>query len=156
TELELTRSLTAAVLVRQISVLAAVTLLFAVVFFYATPRLSDGAWLVGNSGGRSSGFRPEARLPEGGRIHLSSNVVMRVALSRMLDRRAVTLVGEPYFHGEILTDYAPDERGSRWLPWRTTTLPEFGRRSRSSLAPMAPQTTTNLIRQDIVLEPTTS
>ena len=81
---------------------------------------------------------------------------MRMALSRMTDRRPFMLIGEPYFHGEILTDYQPDKRGSRWLPWRPLIAPEGGRRYRSGMLPMAPQTTTNLVRQDIVMEATTS
>jgi transglutaminase-like putative cysteine protease len=153
-EVELARGLTALTLVRQIGLLAAVTLLFSVVFFYATPRLSDGAWQVGNPGGGVAGFRPEARIAEGGRVHLTSQVVMRVALSRMSDRRPIVLVGEPYFHGEVLTEYRPDEQGSRWLPWRPSG-PYEGRR-RSAFATMAPQTTHNLVRQDIILEASTS
>src|SRR4029078_9895231 len=109
-------------LARQTALLAAVTLLFAIVFFYAMPRLSEGAWTTGSSSSGVAGFRPEARLVERGRIHLNSQVVMRVALSRMSDRRPVSLVGDPYFHGEILTDYRPDERGSRWVRWEPPVL----------------------------------
>jgi protein-glutamine gamma-glutamyltransferase len=155
-EAQLARSLTLPILVRQTALLTAVTLLFAIVFFYATPRLGDRSWLGGRSAGGLSGFRPEALIAERGRIHLSSHVVMRVALSRMTDRRPITLIGEPYFHGEILTDYRPDERGSRWVRWRPPLAPGSSRGQRWGLAPMAAQTNTALVRQDIALEASTS
>jgi protein-glutamine gamma-glutamyltransferase len=147
-ESDVARSLTRGVLVRQTALLTGATLLVAVVFFYATPRLSDSSWLGAAGAGGRAGFRPEARVAERGRIHLSSHVVMRVALSRMLERRPVRLFGEPYFHGEVLTEYRADERGSRWLPWQAPS----SRAQRYALASMAPQTNRTLVRQDIVLE----
>jgi hypothetical protein len=152
-EIELRRSLTPAILTRQTALLSAVTLLFAVVFFYATPRLNDPAWQGHSSAAGVSGFRPEVRIAERGRIHLSSHAVMRATLSRMSDRKPLMLVGEPYFHGEILTEYRTDERGSSWRPVSATSL---GRGQRWGPPPMAAQTTTNLVRQDIVQEASNS
>ena len=151
--------MTPRILIRQTALLAGVTILFAVVFFYATPRLGEASWLGGRSGKAGvSGFKPEIRLDQGGRIHLSSQVVMRVALSKTPpDRRSVELVGDPYFHGALLTEYMPDERGSRWLPWRPLTpIGEGPREPRGGLLRAGPQTTTSLVRQDIVLEPSGS
>jgi protein-glutamine gamma-glutamyltransferase len=149
----LTRALPVRVIASQVTLLSFVTLLFAGAFFYATPRLSDNSWLGGKArGAGSSGFRPEVRLEERGRIHLSSQVVMRVALSRMLDRRPISLVGEPYFQGEILNEYRHDENGGRWLPRRPSLLLGMGSGGRRGMWQTFPQTTISLVRQDIILE----
>jgi hypothetical protein len=155
TETDVRRGLTASIIARQTALLAVVTVLFAAVFFYATPRLSEASWLAGRSQAAGiSGFRAELQLEERGRIHLSNQVVMRVSLTRMKDRKAVELIGEPYFHGAALTDYTYDELGGRWLPWRHPDSPRTGQRLGSPQ--IAPQTNTNLVRQDIVLEGTAS
>jgi transglutaminase-like putative cysteine protease len=150
---EIRRQLPAKIVIRQTVLLAVVTLQLALVFFYVTPRLGDSSWQASPGGGAATGFRPEARLPEGGRIHMTNQVVMRVALSRMADRRPVMLVSDPYFHGEILTDYRVDESGSRWARWNSLgSSGGTGRRSRSSYSSLPPQTTTNMVRQDVILE----
>src|SRR5438034_104522 len=84
---------------RQPAVLAAVTFLFAVVFFYSTPRLGEASWLGGQARRSGlAGFRPEVRLDQRGRLHLSSQVVMRVALTKIFPhRRSIELISEPYF-----------------------------------------------------------
>jgi protein-glutamine gamma-glutamyltransferase len=153
TEKLLKRALPVRVIASQVTLLSFVTLLFAAAFFYATPRLSDNSWLGGKArGAGSSGFRPEVRLEERGRIHLSSQVVMRVALSRMLDRRPISLIGEPYFQGEVLTEYLYDENGGRWLPRRPIMFLEGRSGGRRGSWQPYPQTTFNLVRQDIILE----
>jgi hypothetical protein len=151
TESELRRGLPAGIIVRQTALLAVVTVLFAAVFFYATPRLSEASWLAGRSQAAGiSGFRAEVQLEERGRVHLSNQVVMRVSLTRMNDRKPVELVAEPYFHGAILTEYTYDELGGRWFPWRHPDALRSSQRSGSS--PVVSQTFANLVRQDIVLE----
>jgi protein-glutamine gamma-glutamyltransferase len=152
-------SLTPALLIRQTAVLAAVTLLFAVVFFYSTPRLSEAAWLGGLSGRNGiAGFRPEVRLDQRGRLHLSSQVVMRVALTKIFpERRSIELISEPYFHGALLTEYKPDEAGGRWLPWRPSVAsPDRPRERLGSMMRAPPQTTISLVREDIVMEASTA
>jgi transglutaminase-like putative cysteine protease len=151
-DVERTRSFSAAFVARQTALLAAGTLLFSIVFFYVTPRMSDSAWLSSRPGGGRSGFKPEVRLEENGRIHLSSRLVMRVTLSRMSDGKPLTLVGDPYFHGEVLPEYKHDEQGGRWLPWRPNAP---GLRGRLGLPRVPPQTNATLVRQDIVLEANT-
>src|SRR6185369_9622359 len=138
-------------LIRQIGLLTAVTMLFAVVFFYATPRLRDGFSPNGFFfGGATMGFRSEVRLQRKGRIHLSSRPVMRVKLSRLLDQRTIELVGEPYFHGAILPEYVSDAEGSRWVRPQSTNLTGMGGRG---ILRAVSQTTRSLVRQDIVVEP---
>jgi protein-glutamine gamma-glutamyltransferase len=153
------RALTPRVLIRQTVLLAAVTLLFAAVFFYATPRLGDRTWQGPSiSAGGITGLRPEIRFDKRGRVHLSNQVVMRVALSRMADRKPIELVGEPYFHGALLTDYLPDEQNpqdSRWVQWRPSTFGSTEPRGwlmRTGIQ----QSPSKLVREDIVLEATTS
>jgi hypothetical protein len=145
-----------AVLMRQTALLAAVTLLFAIVFFYSTPRLGDASWLGGQSNRNGiTGFRPEVRLDQRGRLHLSSQVVMRVALTKIFpERRSIELISEPYFHGALLTEYKPDEAEGRWLPWRPSVAASDRPRDRlGGMMRSQPQTTISLVREDIVMEP---
>jgi transglutaminase-like putative cysteine protease len=141
---------------RQTALLTAVTALFTIVFFYATPRLDHLAWQGGvRNAGAISGFRPEVHIKERGRIHLSNQKVMRVALSRMRDRRAVALIGEPYFWGAALTDYVHDENGSRWLPGPRLrprgSFGGFGGYGFGGYAQVS-QSTEQMVRQDIARE----
>jgi hypothetical protein len=158
TPLNLAATVTPALLIRQTALLAAVTLLFAFVFFYSTPRLSEAAWLGGFSGRSGlTGFRPEVRLDQRGRLHLSSQVVMRVALTKIFpERRSIELISEPYFHGALLSEYKPDEAGGRWLPWRPTVAsPDRPRERFGGMMRAGPQTTISLVREDIVMEAST-
>lgn len=149
----LSRAIPARVIASQTALLSFVTLLFAAAFFYATPRLNDSSWLGGKSRGISStDFRPEVRLEERGRIHLSSNKVMRVQLSRLLDHRPIQLVNEPYFQGEVLTSYRYDEGGGRWLSRRAAAFPGMGSGGRRGSWTNFPQTTISLVCQEIMLE----
>jgi hypothetical protein len=154
----LAAAVTPALLIRQTAVLALATLLFAVVFFYSTPRLSESAWAGGMSGRNGiTGFRPEVRLDQRGRLHLSSQIVMRVALTKIADRRSLELITEPYFHGALLTEYKPDEAGGRWLPWRPSLAsPDRPRERLGGMMRAPPQTTISLVREDIVMEASTA
>jgi transglutaminase-like putative cysteine protease len=137
---------------RQVALLTAVTFLFAVVFFYASPRLREGAWPGPRGRGSGlSGVAPQIKLAEAGRIHLSSQVAMRVALTRVQDKQSVPLAQDPYFHGAVLTEYVADENGYRWLPRKSLNLPPGGGPRSPSPPPMT-LTSTNLVQQDIVLE----
>ena len=61
---ELARSLTFSLLLRQVALLSAVTFLFAIVFFYATPRLSDGTGTRASQAGESRAFGPRPGCPK--------------------------------------------------------------------------------------------
>jgi hypothetical protein len=147
-EAALSRIFPMPLLVRQTVLLTAVTLAFAVAFFYSTPRLRDFS-PDGIFGRAVAGFRPEVQLMRKGRIHLSERPVMRVALSQMSDRRPVELEGEPYFVGVWLTDYQVDEYGTRWLPSQF----RVGGSGSRWLLWAVPQTLKSQVRQDIVVEP---
>ncbi|MEX2175510.1 MAG: DUF3488 domain-containing protein, partial [Pirellulaceae bacterium] len=114
-----------ATIARQVLLLAVANVLFAAVFFYATPRLDAGAW-SGSRGGTHAvtGFTPEASLEEYGRIHQSNQLVMRVSLSSAADRKPYLMIGEPYFNGMALSQYVRDAGGARW----TTVRPQSGNR----------------------------
>lgn len=138
-------------LLRQTVLLTAVTIVFTIAFFYATPRLRDFS-PDGVFGRAVAGFRPEVQLLRKGRVHLSSRAVMRVALSRMSDRKPVELIGEPYFHGVWLTDYQVDDYGSRWLPPQLTGGGGGGGGGSRWMLRAVPQTSKTQVRQDIVVE----
>jgi len=159
---ELKQALGGWTVARYVAILSVATILFAAVFFYATPRLNDTAWqgARGRAGG-VSGVGSEVRLKESGRITLSNQVVMRAKLSRLSDRQAVPLVGEPYFTGATLTDYVTQGKSGRWVAPPRTVGGQRGKSSNNTasstttgaLPPApAPQTSTTLVRQDIVLE----
>jgi transglutaminase-like putative cysteine protease len=140
------------VVARQVGLLVAATLPFAVVFFYVTPRFSDSPWMGSRFGaGGYSGFQPEVRLAERGQVHLSSQTVMRVALWHRSDRRPVAMVEDPYFQGAVLVDYLYDQQGGRWLP---APMPRV-RGGRGEGPPLA-LTASSLVVQDLVLEPSIS
>jgi hypothetical protein len=137
---------------REVALLAGGTLAFAAVFFYATPRLGEGSW----SGGRGSthsvtGFRNEAQLEEFGRIHQSNQLVMRVSLTRMLDRKPYLMNREPYFNGVALGEYVHDGKGGRWTPIvfrrASDAAMQQYRRTMTRAA-----TTSTLVRQEFKLE----
>lgn len=147
-EIGLSRIFPMPLLVRQTVLLTVVTLAFAIAFFYSTPRLRDFS-PDGLFGRAVAGFRPEVQLMRKGRIHLSERPVMRVALSRMNDRKPVELHGEPYFVGVWLTDYQVDDYGTRWLPSQY----RVGGGGSRWLLWAVPQTLKSQVRQDIVVEP---
>lgn len=134
---------------RQVGLLTGATFLFTVVFFYATPRLGDGAWAGSRHGGfAKTGFSTDLVLEDSGTIELSNQLVMRVHFSRLIDRRPYPLIDEPYFHGVVLTDYTSGPEGSRW----TTPVGPRRRSQRSSKHVNQPSSALSLVRQEIALE----
>ena len=142
----------ASLIVREVTLLGAATLLIAGVFFCATPRVGESAWSANRIGGHSfSGFSSGARLEEFGRVHLSSQLVMRVSLSTLMPRNLYLMTSDPYFHGVALTEYVRDRSGSRWMPASQPRLARAVRARWQSLSP-AP-TASRQVRQDYQLEP---
>lgn len=138
------------ILTRQVMLLALATIVFAGAFFYATPRLREGAWSDLRGGSRSStGFTAEAALEESGRIHQSNQLVMRVTLTALASGDPYLLVSEPYFHGLALTEYVYDRGGGRWIAGRSPRIAQVLKAS-----PPRPPNVANrhLVRQDIMLE----
>jgi transglutaminase-like putative cysteine protease len=139
--------------VRQVAILAAATVIFSVVFFYATPRLGEGPWTNQRSGSHAvTGFRPEADLEESGRIHQSNQLVMRVSLTSVADRQPYHLIGDPYFNGLALTEYVRDLGGSRWRS-STASAPRLSGAIRRSLRTALPRVRSpHQVRQEFSLE----
>jgi hypothetical protein len=141
---DLRRGLGMQIITKHVVALTAATFLFTAVFFYATPRLADSSWLGSRGKGAAmTGFTPEVKLEEAGRIHLSSQVVMRVTFTRRRDRQPVPLVGDPYFHGAALSQYTTEDGLGRWIAPRRRNPAMFGQ---------LPRGVAGLVRQDIVLE----
>jgi hypothetical protein len=133
-------------LARGVLMFAAASVAFTIVFFIAAPRLSDAQWLAGRGRVSVSGFSKDVELKTSGRIELSDQPVLRASLLREDNRRPVPLVTEPYFHGQVLTDYYVDDSGiARW-----STVPRQPRRVQ--MHQPAEAHPGDLVRQEIVLE----
>lgn len=137
-------------MVRQAALLGLATGAFASVFFYATPRNPHGAWSdLRGEANSAAGLRNQITLAQSGRIHLSSQLVMRVSLSSVATGQPYGLIAEPYFHGMVLTEYVTDGSEGRWI---------VGRAPRQNASPLplsqANQTVAaaSLVRQDYLLE----
>jgi transglutaminase-like putative cysteine protease len=137
---------------RQVALLGFATLGIAGVFFCVTPRLGEHTWSNSRTSGQAyTGFVHDVRLKEFGRVHLSSQLVMRVSLSGMAGREPYAMFVEPYFHGMVLTDYVRDATGSRWT--QSPTQPRLSGPVRRRWESFAPATTTsNQVRQDYQLQ----
>lgn len=135
---------------RQVGLITGATMIFATIFFYATPRTGEGAWLGPRvSGQKETGFDSVVTLEEEGTIEESNQLIMRVVLSRLSDERPYTLLEDPYFHGMVLTNYSSDGGGSRWSAQSSRIVSSLGV---PSLHVNQPRASTMLVRQDYSLE----
>jgi len=135
---------------RQAALLGLATGAFASVFFYATPRNPHGAWSeLRGEANSASGVRNQVTLAQSGRIHLSSQLVMRVSLSSVATGQPYVLTAEPYFHGMLLSEYVTNGSEGRWVVGRAP-------RQNASPLPLSPANQTvpaaSLVRQDYLLE----
>lgn len=134
---------------RQVGLLTGATFLFTIVFFYATPRLGNDAWVGSRHGGLAhTGFSPELTLEDSGRIQQSDQLVMRVHFTRMTDGKPYPLIDEPYFHGVVLTEYRVGPEGARWV----APLTNRRRGQQVSRHIGQPSSALTLVKQDIALE----
>ena len=136
------------VIARHAALLSAAVFAFAAVFFFATPR-RDGAWdeLRGNSRA-TTGVANQVVLQEFGRVHLSSQLVMRVRLTSMSTGMPFVFANEPYFHGLALTDYVHDGTRGRWVSGKVTRVAKALPESR----PDRVMPSSMLVQQDYRLE----
>jgi protein-glutamine gamma-glutamyltransferase len=143
---EVAATLRKGTLLRLVGGLTGATLVFTAVFFYSTPRLSEGSWNSARRRGMATaGSSEQMRIMERGRIHLGNQLVMRANVSKVLDGKPIAIVGEPYWHGFPLSYYRVDEHGSRWTPNR-----EPGEAFSRNIPSM--QRGNDLLRVDVVLE----
>jgi transglutaminase-like putative cysteine protease len=102
-------------LVRSIGLFSLGSIAIATVFFFTAPRLSEALWQTGRVRNTHSGFSSEVVLKPSGKITLNDQPVMRVSFRQPDTLRAMALATEPYFHGRVLTTYAPLERNGQWF-----------------------------------------
>ena len=134
-------------LVRPVLSMIAVTLIFAIVFFYNAPRSSDSSW---DSGGSRNmvGFSPEVTFDQMGQILLSNERVMRVNFTDAITGANYTVIGDPYFRGGVLTKYLTSDGNGQWR--QEIDL------DNNNLALRSAPTVRELVRQDVLIEPTGS
>jgi protein-glutamine gamma-glutamyltransferase len=156
---------------KQVAGLAVTTLVFALVLFFAAPRLdsvSRRAWHVRAQ--HVVGFTSEVRLGSLDEVLQSDETVMRVSFRDAKTNKPYRVYGQPYLRGSVLTRYLNVEGESRWVqpgrvwpPQRLTAdeglasvlaaTRQLTAGSRGGWRPMAPPPALPQVRQDIVLEP---
>lgn len=143
----LTRKLVAWPLGYPLLAMATATALFAAVFFFTTPRTGGGNW-ESRAGARSYvGFSPEVSYEEMNRILLNDARVMRVSFVNAKTGQPYTVIGEPYLRGGILTKYLTAGGQGQWRQ-------EVEASSAPGITLTPPPETRELVRQDVLLEPT--
>ncbi len=139
-------------LVQSVLMFTVASIAFACVFFFTAPRLTDAQWQSARGRTATSGFSGEVILKTKGRIRLSDQPVMRVNFINPATQRSISLVSEPYFHGQVLTNYIQDEYGSRW-----TFKPAYQMVTNSTRLHLRQEVRPgDLMRQEVVLEATNS
>ncbi|MEM8677889.1 MAG: DUF3488 and transglutaminase-like domain-containing protein [Planctomycetota bacterium] len=127
----------------QMGRFALLTLALTFLMFFLFPRFGDSAWqTTAARTTRLVGYSGNVSLTEFGKIHESPEEVMRVQFTDEWTGEPVLINREPYFRGDVLTQYRPME--GTWAP--RLRLPSFRR-----LSP-PPESTPNLVRQSITLE----
>ena len=141
----LNRSIVTRRIVAPVLAMVAATAVFAMAFFFTTPRTGGASWQSGLRGRGLVGFSPVVTFDEMGQLLQSDQRVMRVAFSSVRTGEPYTVIGEPYLCGVVLTRY------SNGL-WQQA--------SRSNQIPLAalgkPPGVRDLVRQNVLLEPTGS
>jgi transglutaminase-like putative cysteine protease len=123
--------------------LGAAMLVFAAVFFLATPRSGGASWEGGAATRSVVGFAPEVSFEDMGKLLQNDARVMRVSFANAKSDAVYTVVGEPYFRGAVLTKYLT----GRWHQ-------EAESASAASVPLLTPPDTRELVRQEVLLEPT--
>ncbi|WP_425614912.1 transglutaminaseTgpA domain-containing protein [Anatilimnocola sp. NA78] len=139
-------------LMRSVLMITLASILFTLIFFFSAPRMSEAMWQTSRGRGGVSGFSGEVELRTRGQVSLSEQPVMRVSFSREDNREPVALVSEPYFHGQVLTNYGQDANGHRW----TTEYSIGPRRSRGGSSRVDNVNLSEVVRQEVVLEASNS
>jgi hypothetical protein len=135
--------LPAAPFARRVGMLGLTTLALSILIFFTMPRLGESSWRPpAGQGTAMVGFSGEVALDELGKILQSDQVVMRVSFYDGA-RNPVALLGEPYFRGNVLTEYFSNHGRGRWKKGN------FG--GRRSLLPEARGADT-LLRMEVVQE----
>ncbi len=141
-------ALLSAVLTRQLAApllgLVVATLTFTGVFFYAAPRTGDANWEGGSALRNVMGFSSDVSFDMMGELLQSKARVMRVSLSNVKTGEVYTVVRDPYFRGTALNVY----KEGLWFEGDSDSTADV------RLSP--PPDARDLVRQDVLLEPTGS
>ena len=152
---------------KQIAGLGVTTFVFAVVLFFAAPRLESSARRSLHTPTQHVvGFSSEVRLGDLDEILQSDETVMRVSFREPTTNLPYRVSGDPYIRGSILTNYVCRDDEGRWTqPVRMWPPREFtadaGLASTLSLTRRVPSPSrlgpppphAPLVRLDVVLEP---
>lgn len=123
------------------------SLIFVTIFFYTAPRGDGSNWQGGGSALSTVGFSPEVSFQQMGKVLISNERVMRVAFSEADTGEPKTIIGQPYFRGSLLAMYlTAGGRGN----WRQDVDAGITPGVKLIAAP----DTTELLWQDVLLEPT--
>lgn len=130
---------------RKLAATALGTIVMAVFFFVAVPRIGQSNWVpTAIVAARAVGFSTEINLARSGEIAEDPEVVMQAKFFDAETDEPYQIDGEPYFRGTSLTYYNQGR-------WRGSGL-----RQRSAMPPPPPAGTREelgLVRQQIVVEP---
>ncbi len=143
----LNKSIVTRRIIPPIMAMFTVTVAFAIVLFYTTPRTGGANWQGGGAGMNLVGFSPEVSFEGMGQLLLSDARVMRVSFTDERSGEPYTVIGEPYLRGGVLTKYLSSDGHGRW--WQESEAISM----RGSDLP-SPPNTRDLVRQDVLLEPT--
>jgi len=130
---------------QQVGLFGCVTLTFATVLFYSTPRLGGTNWQGGRGKGQPTvGFSRQVSLDEMGEILQSDELALRISFFDHQTNEPLRSIGQPYIRGGVLTRYGDAPYVGRWSV------------ARSSRGRPLQQATDleGLVRQEVWLEPT--
>lgn len=131
---------------RQVLLFGLLTMVFAAVLFYTTPRLGSSGWQGGRGHRQATvGFSRQISLDEMGDILQSDELALRISFFNEDTDEPVRVVGEPYLRGAVLTRYSDTQGPGRWTIARQMTRAQPLRMAES---------TEGLVRQEAWLEPT--
>ncbi len=147
-------------MVRHIGWISVTTLVVTVIAFFLMPRYSNTVW---SGPRRQTGFQPGMELDEMASILESPETVMRVRFLDHASGKSVSITGETYLRGEVLTVYSKQDRSwyraSRYVAVsdrRGAEPASNDRRSRrGNRRPwerLPEPRTSQIVRQDITLE----
>ena len=145
----LNRKIVSRKIVFPIVAMVSATIVFTTVFFYTTPRTGGANWQSGGGGRTLVGFSPEVSFDEMGQLLLSDARVMRVSFTNIRNGEPYTVIGQPYFRGSALTHYLTFRGRGHWQQEVESSIS-------AGLTLASPPGTRDLVRQDILLDPTGS
>lgn len=155
-------------LVQNIFSLAAATVLFTIVLFFASPRLNSATSEASRNRSKSLvGFSNEVSLAEFGEVLQNEQPVMTVKFSDFEKDENYHVLGQPYWRGAVMTQYRVDNGVAKWrqrfatgrsrlpkLDPRRVRLPDWPAEFHGYCRPLPkPPRSDSLVLQKVVLQP---